>query len=660
MGERLGAGDRVGSWIVEAELGRGGMGVVYRARHAEDGRAAAVKVVGSWHRQDPRYLERFRREVELGRALAHANVVRVLDAGTSEGDPFVAFELIEGGSLEQALARRGPFPPTEAVALAVGIARALVAIHAAGLVHRDLKPANVLRGADGEVKVGDFGLVRPPLDAATLTRTGELLGTLDYMAPEQADRAQSVDGRADLYALGATLFALLTAKPPFEGHGIELITKHLTAAPPAPGSHVPGIPAALDELVLALLAKEPDKRPASAEAVLGRLLEIGKAPPRAPRSAIRVVAPALVAAAVVAWWVTRSPPTTQSLPVAPAPARAAPPAPVVTTPRVVTGLNHVDSTPLDCFGTAIDCSPREGGVVAIAAEKNGVFVLDARGSVRWRAPTIGDAKAVAFTEDGNLLAVGTTGAGGEASLQVFEAATGKRFPPELRGHGDRDSPPKLEDKGPKREPWVSVVLSLPDGRLASGGYDGTIRLWKPGTNEPPVLLGLSETGIAHEGEVATLAVSGTTLVSGGDGGRVRAWDLRTTRLEGEWGGGLEGVYLTKRAVAISPGGVILFGDNDGGVFEWRPGSAAKRLWTAPRGRGEPRVTGVAFVGGDRFGVSVGWDGGVRLFDLQKGRDIATTSLGTECRALAVDREQRIVYVSTSAHRLERFEVVRSR
>src|SRR5262245_17053919 len=151
MSQPLRAGDRLGRWEITGELGRGGMGVVYRARDPASGVEAALKVVIGEASDEARALERFRREIAAARAVTHGNVVCVLDAGsTPDGSPFVALELVEGGSLSGRLKERGPVPPAEVVTIGVGIARALAAIHAAGIVHRDLKPANVLVGSEGE------------------------------------------------------------------------------------------------------------------------------------------------------------------------------------------------------------------------------------------------------------------------------------------------------------------------------------------------------------------------------------------------------------------------------------------------------------------------------------------------------------------------------
>jgi serine/threonine-protein kinase len=297
------------------------MGAVYRAR-AADGSEVALKllIVAGGNEQ---YLARFRREARVAPEIVHPNVTAVREAGELDGIPFIAFELVAGGSLEDVLKREGRLAWPRAAALGAGIARGLAAIHAAGLVHRDLKPANVLLDLAGVPKVGDFGLARrgaAPGASVALTRTGEVLGTFTYMAPEQADDARTVDARADLYSLGCTLYALVAGVPPFEGQGVELIARHIMEPPRPLASSVPEVPPGLDALVGRLLAKKPDDRPASAAEVADELERIGRSGPtarsRAPLVAVAVAAGAVGGAAIA--WLARGGEPAPSAPVAPA------------------------------------------------------------------------------------------------------------------------------------------------------------------------------------------------------------------------------------------------------------------------------------------------------------------------------------------------------
>ena len=206
---------QVPGYEVEAVLGHGGMGVVFRARHLRLGRLVALKMTLAGSYAGPHERERFRREAEAIAALRHANIVQVYDVGDWAGRPYFTMELIEGGSLAQRLAGT-PQPARQAAALLATLAEAMHAAHQGGIVHRDLKPANILFTPDGTPKVTDFGLARRLEGGAGLTLSGVPLGTPSYMAPEQArGQSRAVGPAVDVYALGAILYELLTGRPPF-------------------------------------------------------------------------------------------------------------------------------------------------------------------------------------------------------------------------------------------------------------------------------------------------------------------------------------------------------------------------------------------------------------------------------------------------------------
>jgi formylglycine-generating enzyme required for sulfatase activity len=256
--------DKVGGFTVLGELGRGGMGVVYRAVGA-DGRPAALKVISRELSGEATFVARFEREARLASSVRHPNLVAMLGSGFEENLAWIAFEIVGGGSLKDRLKAEGRLPWREVARIGAQIARGLAAIHGAGLIHRDVKPANVLLDSQGNAKVSDLGLARRSRGSqglsVDLTRTGEILGTLEYASPEQIDGSKNIDARTDLYSLGATLYDLLTGHPPFHGSsGVALMKKHLVERPTSPRSIVSGVPDELDRLILRLMEKDPDAR----------------------------------------------------------------------------------------------------------------------------------------------------------------------------------------------------------------------------------------------------------------------------------------------------------------------------------------------------------------------------------------------------------------
>jgi serine/threonine protein kinase len=265
---------RIGHYAIAHKLGEGGMGVVYAARDERLGRTVALKTMSSIAR-DETARKRFWREARSAASVNHPNVCQIYEIGEDAGELFIAMELLEGEVLAERL-RRGPLSASEAVPIGVGVLAALSALHARGIVHRDLKPSNVFLTAHG-VKLLDFGLARPELDrslseAADLTRTGVVLGTPRYMAPEQVT-GETVDSRSDLFAAGAILFEMLAGRPAFAGRTIaEVLHATRYEQPPA----LTGAPAvaAVDRVIRRALAKRPEERPASADAMAEELRDV--------------------------------------------------------------------------------------------------------------------------------------------------------------------------------------------------------------------------------------------------------------------------------------------------------------------------------------------------------------------------------------------------
>jgi serine/threonine-protein kinase len=251
-------GDR---YRLESIINRGGMGSVWRAADLRLGRAVAVKVLEG--DADHATLERLDREARIVAQLTHPNIVAVYDLIVDAGVPYLVLELVEGDDLQTVLAR-GPLDVPAAVEIALQVCAALETAHAAGVVHRDIKPDNILLAPNGIVKVCDFGIAGGLAHQSYEGRHATVVGTSDYMAPEQA-AGGPVSTRTDLYALGCLLFAMLTGRPPFEaGDARYVVWQQLNQAPPTVASRRPDVPAELDALVGQLLAKAPSDRPATA------------------------------------------------------------------------------------------------------------------------------------------------------------------------------------------------------------------------------------------------------------------------------------------------------------------------------------------------------------------------------------------------------------
>ncbi len=280
---------RIPGYEVEAVLGRGGMGVVFRARHLPLRRVVALKMLLAGPYAGPHERERFRREAEAVARLRHPNVVQVYDVGDSDGRPYFTMEYIEGGSLAEKLAGT-PQPARQAAQLLATLAGAVQAAHQAGIVHRDLKPGNVLLTADGTPKVTDFGLARRLDGEESLTWTGTAVGTPSYMAPEQARGEKAANGPAtDIYALGAILYELLTGRPPFRAESATATLQQvLTDEPVSPTRLNPQVPRDLTTICLKCLSKQPQRRYASAAALAEELGRFLRGEPIAARPAGRL------------------------------------------------------------------------------------------------------------------------------------------------------------------------------------------------------------------------------------------------------------------------------------------------------------------------------------------------------------------------------------
>jgi formylglycine-generating enzyme required for sulfatase activity len=270
-------------------LGRGGMGVVYKARHLALKRTVALKMVLAGGHAAPHERARFRLEAEAVARLQHPNIVQIHEVGEAGGHPYCALELVEGGSLAAKLAGQ-PLPAREAARLVETLARAMQLAHGRNVVHRDLKPANVLLAADGTPKITDFGLARQTDSDSGETQAGQVMGTPSYMAPEQASgRTHEAGPAADVYALGAILYECLAGRPPFKGKTVvETLDQVQTQEPAPPSRGRAGVPPDLETVCLKCLRKEPEQRYSSAAELADDLVRYQRGEPIQARPVGRV------------------------------------------------------------------------------------------------------------------------------------------------------------------------------------------------------------------------------------------------------------------------------------------------------------------------------------------------------------------------------------
>ena len=355
-----------GKYLIKRLIGEGGMGLVYEAEHVEIGRRVAVKVLHAMYSRQSEVVARFRSEARAATRIGHPHIIDVFDSGTTvDGAVYFVMEFLEGRDVMQLIEEQGTLTAARAIAIAREICQALMAAHRAGILHRDLKPENVFLvrrdGNDDFVKVLDFGIAKT-LESVTervgrLTNPGVAMGTPEYMAPEQA-AGQPIDARADVYAVGAILYEMLSGRPPHEGTNImEVLTRKATVAPTPLEVLRPDVPRDLEILVMRTLAISPDLRPQSMEAMAQELGRLSGAAPsaeqplvttdRVPRKKTPYVAAGLLAAAgvvAVTWLLVdrMQPASVASSPVAGAAvmpgvaARVEPTAPTLFPPTAVT------------------------------------------------------------------------------------------------------------------------------------------------------------------------------------------------------------------------------------------------------------------------------------------------------------------------------------
>jgi hypothetical protein len=542
-------GEAVPGYEILEELGRGGMGVVCKARHLVLNRLVALKFINKDRFHDPEAVRRFHREAQMAARLSHANIVAVYDAGQCGQTNYLALEYIEGESLASVVAREGPLPVAQACDYARQAADALQHAFEQGLVHRDVKPQNLMRTREGHiVKVLDFGLGRwaSEVEAAEpLTGSNVLMGTPDYLAPEQARDARRADIRADIYSLGCTLYHLLAGRPPFHASsGLGKVAAHFQDTAPPVSQVRKDVPARLVGILERMMAKDPARRYQTPVEVSRALAEVAHRPAEArrhPPVSFLLLGGALAASALVALvFIARRP------------------EPIVP-PHTASAASTAPAAPISAREVHC-CIGHENVVWGAAFAPDGKTILSASGEgwgrkyklppgtdcgLRlWDAETGrhvrhfpmvgGSALCVAFSPDGRLAMAGCA----DGTVRLWEIAGGKQVGC-YRLHTDR----------------VHGVDFCRDGKSAiSASYDNTLLLWEVQTGKQLKSFEGHIGAITH----VTISADGLRAASGSGDQTVRLWDMATAKEVQKFKADTQ--YVT--CVALSPDGQFALSSGD--------------------------------------------------------------------------------------------------
>jgi len=656
---------------IRGELGRGGMGVVYKAWDRETDEMVALKVLRGEIATDDNALVRFRNEVRTARRVTHKNVCRIHDFNRTDDAAYITMEFIEGRSLRQMITESAGLATEQGLVIARQICSGLAEAHAQGIVHRDLKPENVMIDGEGTVRLLDFGIARSAMGAG-VTQTGAVMGTPAYMAPEQAEGIH-IDHRVDIYALGLILYEMFTGSPTFRAPTpIAVVMKHIQEQPTSPREFKPAMPRHIEETILRCLVKKPDERFQSVAEVVEALEGRAEAfPPGVPRPSVRP-APSL--------------PTTGEAPTKPMPQAAATTQPLPQTAAaaarpsnkvwIVAGVFALFI--MVAFGAALlyfkpwrafmpgSKSETTASVPAPNDQQPGTPATP--GDTGTKAPDAGDAggappsgTAKAEDQPSGGVDLGTPAPGGTAKRPVPETpASGPGTRPAPETTAPRASPPvnlaiSMVNSFHQRGGAVNGVALSSNGQLiATAGQDNTVGIWNPGSGQQlqkmrghtgPVLgVAMSRDGsqvasasadrtarlwsAGAGAEVKLLARESTAVLRAAfspDGqllattladGRIKLWDTGSGNAVQNLTGHNGSVF----SIAFSSDGRLLVsGGQDGTVRIWSVSGVVERVL---RGHEGP-VSAVAISNDGRQVASGGADGTVRVWEVASGKEIAT-------------------------------------
>ncbi len=511
---------KIGRYEIEREIGHGGMSVVYLARDPHVKRAVAVKILPRQFTHEPQFRARFQREAELIAALEHPFIVTLYDFGEEDDQPYIVMRYMPGGTLQQRLATSGPMPLPELARLVTRISEALDEAHAQHIIHRDLKPGNILFDARGEAYLGDFGIAKIS-EATAFTGTG-IIGTPEYMSPEQARGFKDLDGRSDVYALGSVVFHALTGQLPFKAETpMGAAVAHITEPVPNILAVKPDLPPACAAIVQCALAKNPEDRYPTAGQLAKDLTRLAAgqsvAPPR-PNPA-------------------RPNPNKHPLP---------PPAfanPITISPEHVNEIAQLRTL-----------SGHTGPVTSVAFSPDGHTLVSGSLDKTVRVWEINFGQVlhvlkqhtdgiwcVAYSPDGRTVASG----GRDSTVFLWNIVTG--FPRHTL----------------KLKSGVTSLAFSPDGRtLVTGSHDSSVQIWSAETGA------LQRTWMGHTGRVTSVAFSpaGDSVASSGVDGTVRFWNTSVSTNQLRFTPFGQVTYLW--SIAFSPDGLWLAGAADKTIRLW--------------------------------------------------------------------------------------------